>query len=63
MGPSGGKHALSMKDYLARHFDYGATVVVFNTGATSKELSESLTQGVWGEPAVNAYRAFLNPGE
>ena len=63
MGPPGGKNAVTMKDYLARHFDYGATVVVFNTGATSKELSESLTQGVWGEPAVNAYRAFLNPGE
>ena len=56
------KHALTMKDYLARHFDYGATVIVFNTGATSKELSESLTEGVWGEDAVNAYRAFLNPG-
>ena len=61
MGPSGGKHALTTKDYLARHFDYGATVIVFNTGATSKELSESLTEGVWGEHAVNAYRTFLNP--
>ena len=61
MGPSGGKHALTMKDYLARHFDYGATVIVFNTGATSKELSESLTEGVWGDHAVNAYRTFLNP--
>jgi len=63
MGPSGGKHALSMKDYLARHFDYGATVIVFNTGATSKELSDSLTEGVWGVHALNAYRAFLNPGK
>ena len=63
MGPSGGKHALTMKDYLARHFDYGATVIVFNTGATSKELSKSLTEGVWGEHAVNAYRTFLNPGK
>jgi hypothetical protein len=61
LGSPRGKHALSMKDYLARHFDYGATVIVFNTGATSKELSKSLTEGVWGEPAVNAYRAFLNP--
>jgi hypothetical protein len=63
MGPSGGKHALTTKDYLARHFDYGATVIVFNTGATSKELSKSLTEGVWGDHAVKAYRAFLNPGE
>ncbi len=63
MEPSGGKHALSTKDYLARHFDYGATVIVFNTGATSKELSKSLTEGVWGVHAVNAYRTFLNPGK
>ncbi|MHC4642247.1 MAG: hypothetical protein ACYS32_11425, partial [Planctomycetota bacterium] len=62
LGSPRGKHALSMKDYLARHFDYGATVIVFNTGATSKELSKSLTEGVWGEHAVNAYRTFLNPG-
>ena len=61
LGPHGGKHALSMKDYLARHFDYGATVIVFNTGATSKELSDSLTEGVWGVHALNAYRTFLNP--
>ena len=46
-----------------RHIDYGATVIVFNTGATSRELSESLTEGVWGEDAVSAYRAFLNPGK
>jgi len=63
MGPSGAKHALTTKDYLARHFDYGATVIVFNTGATSKELSKSLTEGVWGEDAVSAYRVFLNPGK
>jgi len=63
MGPSGGKHALTAKDYLARHIDYGATVIVFNTGATSKELSDSLTEGVWGEHAVSAYRTFLNPGK
>jgi len=63
MGPSGGKNALTTKDYLARHFDYGATVIVFNTGATSKELTDSLTEGVWGVHAVNAYRTFLNPGK
>ena len=63
MGPSGGKYALTTKDYLARHFDYGATVIVFNTGATSEELSKSLTEGVWSQHAVNAYRTFLNPGK
>ena len=52
-----------MNDYLARHYDYGATVIVFNTGATSKELSRSLTEGVWGEHAVRAYRTFLHPGK
>jgi len=61
MGPSVGRNVLTMEEYLARHFDYGATVIVFNTGATSKELSDSLTEGVWGERAVNAYREFLNP--
>lgn len=61
IGPSGGTDALTMEDYLTRHFDYGATVIVFNTGATSKELSESLTEGVWGAHAVNAYRGFPNP--
>jgi hypothetical protein len=61
MGPSGGRDVPTMEDYLTRHFDYGATVIVFNTGATSKGLSESLTEGVWGAHAVNAYRAFLNP--
>ena len=63
MGPSGGKYTLTTKEYLARHFDYGATVIVFNTGATSEKLSKSLTEGVWGEHAVKAYRTFLNPGK
>jgi len=63
MGPSGGKKGLSMKDYLIRHFDYGATVIVFNTGATSKELSDSLNEGVWGAEAISAYRTFLKPGQ
>jgi hypothetical protein len=59
LGPSSRKYRLSMKDYLARHYDYGATVIVFNTGATSKELSNSLTESVWGEEAIQAYRDFL----
>ena len=59
LGTSSGRYALSMKDYLARHFDYGATVIVFNTGATSKQLADSLAESVWGESALTAYRDFL----
>lgn len=61
MGPSAGKNPLTMKDYLARHFDYGATLIVFNTGATSKSLSDILTKSVWGESAIKAYQDFLAP--
>lgn len=63
LGASRRRRALSMKDYLARHFNYGATVIVFNTGATSKELSRSLTESVWGTHALSAYRTFLHPGK
>jgi Spy/CpxP family protein refolding chaperone len=59
MGPAGG--GLTMKEYLVRHYDYGATVMVFNTGATSKELTDALAEGVWGEAAIEAYREFLGP--
>jgi hypothetical protein len=48
-----------MSDYLRWHFDFGATVVVFNVGATSAELSRRLNDAVWGEEAMNAYRTFL----
>ena len=61
MGLPGGKKGLSMKAYLSRHFDYGATLIVFNTGATSKELSDSLNEAIWGRGVVDAYKAFLNP--
>jgi len=63
MGPFAGKNPLSMKDYLARHFDYGATVVVFNTGATSKSLADVLTKSVWGKSAIDAYQEFLAPAK
>ncbi|PHS01292.1 MAG: hypothetical protein COA78_22840 [Blastopirellula sp.] len=63
MGPSARNNGLNMKDYLARHFDYGATLMVFNTGATSKELSDALNQGVWGDQAIKAYREFLGSSE
>jgi hypothetical protein len=52
---------VQMKDYLRWHFDYGATVMVFNVGATSDELSQRLRSAVWGDTAMNAYREFLNP--
>ena len=31
-----------MREYLSWHFDFGATVVLFNTGATSRDLSDRL---------------------
>jgi hypothetical protein len=55
LGPGG----LSMREYLGWHFDFGATVVLFNTGATSRELSDRLDEAVWGEEAIQTYRDFL----
>lgn len=46
--------------YLSWHFDFGATVVLMNTGATSKKLTDRLNEGVWGKEAVAAYRKFLS---
>jgi hypothetical protein len=56
LGPGG----VSMRDYLRRHFDFGATVVVFNTGATDPELAGRLGDAVWGDEAMQAYRDFLS---
>ncbi len=55
LGPSG----ISMEEYLRWHFDFGATVVVFNTGATDHALAGRLHDAVWGEKAIQAYRGFL----
>lgn len=55
LGPGG----VSMREYLRRHFDFGATVVVFNTGATNRELAGRLDDAVWGEEAIQAYRDYL----
>lgn len=55
LGPGG----LSMREYLGWHFDFGATIVLFNTGATSPELAGRLDEAVWGEEAIQAYRDFL----
>jgi hypothetical protein len=49
--------------YPVRHFDYGATVIVFNAGTSSKEFSKSRAENVWGEQAVIVYWALLNPGK
>ncbi|MEM8669021.1 MAG: hypothetical protein AAGG48_15980 [Planctomycetota bacterium] len=58
--PSGvGPGGVSMREYLSRHFDFGATVVVFNTGATDKQMAERLRQSVWGENAIEVYQEFL----
>lgn len=58
--PSGfGQGRLSMPDYLQRHFEFGATVMVFNTGATDPEFARRLNDAVWGPEALQAYRDFL----
>ena len=49
--------------YPVRHFDYGATVIVFNAATSSKEFPKLLIEGVWGEKGVNACRTFLNSGK
>jgi len=48
--------------YLKRHFDYGATLVVMNVGATSDAMMQRLQDAVWGKEALDAYRSFLNGG-
>ena len=59
-GPQMGRHAkLKAREYLERHFEYGATLMLFNTGATSEELSSSLKEGIWNPKAIEAYREFL----
>ena len=55
LGPGG----VSMREYLQRHFDFGATVIVFNTGATDRELAGRLNDAVWGKEAIRAYQEFL----
>lgn len=58
--PSGfGQSGKSMEEYLRWHFDFGATVVVFNTGATDPEFAKRLHQAVWGEEAIHTYQNFL----
>ena len=49
-----------MREYLERHFDFGATVVVFNAGATDRALASRLYDAVWCQEAMQAYRDFLS---
>ena len=55
-----GASGVSPYEYLRRHFDYGATVVVMNTGASSADLSGQLQDAVWGPDAIAAYRRFFS---
>ena len=57
--PTAGNRLVPMREYLARHFDHGATIVVMNSGATSAELTAQLTKAMWSEAAVAAYREAL----
>ncbi|WP_158231022.1 hypothetical protein [Rhodopirellula bahusiensis] len=59
--PSGfGPEGVPMREYLQRHFDFGASVVVFNTGATEPDFAGRLHHAVWGEDAILAYRQFIS---
>ena len=57
--PFDGSGPVPAYEYLRRHFDFGATVVVLNTGATSVGLTDALTQAVFGPDALDAYARFL----
>lgn len=46
-------------EYLRRHYDYGATVVVMNSGA-SGALDDKLYEGLWNKESVFAYYRFLS---
>lgn len=52
-------NSVPMEDYLRRHYDHGATVVVMNAGATDPHLTERLEKGIWSADAKRAYGRFL----
>lgn len=54
--PFGG---VSPETYLSWHFDYGAALVVMNSGA-SGELADELNEAMWSKKAIAAYRKFLS---
>lgn len=49
----------STYEYLRRHYGYGATVVVMNTGATSSEAVQKMERGAFRPESIAAYRRFL----
>ena len=57
--PASGGRSVPMREYLARHFEHGAALVLMNSGATSAELKAALSEGMWSAEAVAAYRDAL----
>ena len=57
--PFDGRSLLPIAEYLSRHYDHGATVVVLNDGATG-DLMSLLSQAVYGCDAIPVYQRFLN---
>lgn len=55
-----GGPSFSAYEYLRWHYAHGASVVVMNTGATSKEATQALERGVFGPDSISAYRRFLS---
>lgn len=51
---------MPMDEYLDRHYEFGATLVVINIGATSDTLMSRLRDAVWNKEAIAAYQDFLN---
>ena len=54
------QRGMPMDEYLDRHYDYGATLVVINIGATDEKMMSRLRDAVWGDEAISAYQAFLD---
>jgi hypothetical protein len=57
--PFDGRSLLPIAEYLRRHYDHGATVVVLNDGATG-DLMSLLGQAIYGCDAIAVYRRFLS---
>jgi hypothetical protein len=55
-----GRHGMPMDEYLDRHYDFGATLVVINIGATSDTMMSRLRDAVWNKEAITAYQRFLD---
>ncbi|HSI05675.1 MAG TPA: hypothetical protein VLC93_14415 [Myxococcota bacterium] len=57
--PFDGRGTTSVSEYLSRHYDHGAMVVVLNDGATG-ELASQLRGAIYSPEAIDAYRQFLD---